>query len=242
MQFIISVMLLTAALMIQDNKTAQAVELVNIPRTIGEQPVYQSKSPKYCLLVFGPQAETRVWVVVDGNQAYIDRNANGDLTEEGEQVSSQSGTGFDLGSIKLSGGATHKLGLSLLGESRFSMSIVTAETGSRYVGKNRFPKPQFGDRPQDAPIIHPDGPATLAPYGELTVIPRNPKGSIRNSWLRLTLGSPGHGPCTVTSWSSAVRCTHKELRRARLVADIEFPSRDPRSGPIKSRQTLDSKG
>jgi hypothetical protein len=31
-----------------------------IDRTIAKQPRYHSK-PKYCLLVFGPEAKTRVW-------------------------------------------------------------------------------------------------------------------------------------------------------------------------------------
>jgi hypothetical protein len=36
--------------------------------------------------VFGPEATTRVWLVVDGDFLYVDRNANGDLTERGERV------------------------------------------------------------------------------------------------------------------------------------------------------------
>jgi hypothetical protein len=40
--------------------------------------------PRYCLLVFGPQAKTRVWIVEDGKKLYVDRNANGDLTDDGE--------------------------------------------------------------------------------------------------------------------------------------------------------------
>src|SRR5262249_48917300 len=42
--------------------------------------------PRYLLLVFGSEARTRVWLVEDGNTLYVDRNANGDLTEAGEAV------------------------------------------------------------------------------------------------------------------------------------------------------------
>ena len=63
---------------------AQAVDLIKIDRTIAKEPVYQSK-PKYCLLVFGPEAKTRVWLVRDGDLLYVDRNGNGDLTEKGER-------------------------------------------------------------------------------------------------------------------------------------------------------------
>src|SRR5262245_12310826 len=62
-----------------------AVDLTRIDRTIAKEPAYKSK-PKYCLLVFGPEAKTRVWLVLDGEVLYVDRNGNGDLTQEGKQV------------------------------------------------------------------------------------------------------------------------------------------------------------
>src|SRR5262252_4031078 len=62
-----------------------ATDLSKIDRTIGKEPTYESK-PKYCLLVFGPEAKTRVWLVLDGDVLYVDRNGNGDLTEPNEKV------------------------------------------------------------------------------------------------------------------------------------------------------------
>jgi hypothetical protein len=53
-------------------------------RRLAKEPVYQ-EAPKYFLLVFGPDAKTSVWVVFDGTTLYVDRNANGDLTEPGER-------------------------------------------------------------------------------------------------------------------------------------------------------------
>src|SRR6266404_834536 len=61
-------------------------DLKKVDRTIGREPAYVSKQPQYCLLVFGPKATTRVWLVIDGDFLYIDRNGNGDLTEPGERV------------------------------------------------------------------------------------------------------------------------------------------------------------
>ena len=50
-----------------------------------KEPVYESE-PRYALLVTGPNAEKRNWVVLDGfSTAYLDLNENGDLTEEGEK-------------------------------------------------------------------------------------------------------------------------------------------------------------
>lgn len=68
-----------------------AADLTKIDRSIRKEPVYQSKTPRYCLLVFGPEAKTRVWLVLDGKNLYVDRNGNGDLTEEGEKIAAQKG-------------------------------------------------------------------------------------------------------------------------------------------------------
>src|SRR5437762_1445801 len=64
--------------------TAGPVDLSRIDRTLGKEPAYQSR-PKYCLLVFGPEAKARVWLVLAGDTLYVDKNGNGDLTEEGER-------------------------------------------------------------------------------------------------------------------------------------------------------------
>lgn len=39
-----------------------------------------AKSAKYCLLVFGPEAKTRVWLAWDGTAIYADPTGAGDLT------------------------------------------------------------------------------------------------------------------------------------------------------------------
>jgi hypothetical protein len=62
-----------------------AVDLTEIERKIVKEPAYRTK-PKYCLLVLGPEAKTRIWLVQDGDTLYVDRNGNGDLTEPGEKV------------------------------------------------------------------------------------------------------------------------------------------------------------
>jgi hypothetical protein len=65
---------------------AWAADLTKIERFIAKEPRYQTRTPEYCLLVFGPEAKTRVWLVRDGDTLYVDRNGNGDLTEPGEKV------------------------------------------------------------------------------------------------------------------------------------------------------------
>lgn len=65
---------------------AALVDLSQVDRSLRKEPVYESKRPQYCLLVFGPRAEPRVWIVLDGDVLYLDRNGNGDLTEPGERL------------------------------------------------------------------------------------------------------------------------------------------------------------
>jgi hypothetical protein len=77
--------LLCSAALLLVPSPAGAADLSKIDRSIKKEPRYKS-SPRYCLLVFGPEAKARVWLVVDGATLYVDRNANGDLTEEGEKV------------------------------------------------------------------------------------------------------------------------------------------------------------
>jgi hypothetical protein len=65
---------------------AAGIDPAAIDRTIKKEPAYQTKTPRYCLLVFGPEAKTRVWLVLDGDTLYVDRNADGDLTGADEKV------------------------------------------------------------------------------------------------------------------------------------------------------------
>jgi hypothetical protein len=65
--------------------TSYAADLTKIDRIVKKEPAYLAK-PKYCLLVFGPEAKERVWLVLDGDKLYVDRNGNGDLTEPGKRI------------------------------------------------------------------------------------------------------------------------------------------------------------
>src|SRR4051812_21776583 len=67
---------------------APGADLSAIDRTVRKEPAYKGQ-PRYCLLVFGPEAKARVWLVLDGDTLYVDRNGNGDLTEPGEKVAAE---------------------------------------------------------------------------------------------------------------------------------------------------------
>lgn len=80
--------------------SAAAADLTKVPRRITKEPAYAGKTPRYCLLVFGPEAEARVWLVLDGDTLYIDRNGNGDLTEANEKVTLAKFTSMESGFVK----------------------------------------------------------------------------------------------------------------------------------------------
>jgi hypothetical protein len=91
-----------------------------IDRTIGKEPVYKTKSPKYGLLAFGKEGKDRIWLVLDGDTLYVDRNGDGDLTEPGKKIApavmrgldpKEFGLTFRAGELNV-GGRTHK-GLSI---------------------------------------------------------------------------------------------------------------------------------
>ena len=56
--------------------------LQQIDRWIAHEPKYKS-TPRYLLLAFGPTAATKVWLVEDGKTLYVDKNADGDLADDG---------------------------------------------------------------------------------------------------------------------------------------------------------------
>ncbi len=87
-----------------------------IDRTIGKEPAYQTKSPKYCLLAFGAEGKDRVWLVLDGDMLYVDRNGDGGLTKPGNKIAAEKrqggdsevdGYSFNVGEVTV-GGRTHK--------------------------------------------------------------------------------------------------------------------------------------
>jgi hypothetical protein len=58
-----------------ETERTTVVDYDKVERRLTKEPAYQTKIPKYALLLFGPKARLRVWVVLDGETLYVDRNA-----------------------------------------------------------------------------------------------------------------------------------------------------------------------
>src|SRR5436309_7896290 len=100
---------LLASLMLGGPPAAPAapVDLGSIPRTIAHEPAYQG-TPRYCLLVFGKDAATRIWLVQDGGTLYVDRQRNGDLTAPGNKITSNNPNSFVIDRLIERDGTTHQ--------------------------------------------------------------------------------------------------------------------------------------
>ena len=216
--------------------TAWGGDLTKIDRTIAKEPAYKSK-PKYCLLVIGPEAKTRVWLVLDGETLYVDRNGNGDLTEDGERIEARKADWadpgaprifryfFEVADIAAEDGKTKRDTLRLLfwGPAR---QAIHENKCLIDVGKQRAAYVRFADR-SDAPILQFSGPLSFRlaqpQHFVLGQEPRPLNGIDPANWLQVQAGTPGWG-----TGGTFVGCdgSHDDSRKERKLearADIDFP-------------------
>jgi hypothetical protein len=188
---------------------AWAADLDKIDRTIKKEPVYKGK-PAYCLLVFGPEAKFRVWLVVDAAVLYVDRNGNGDLTEPGKRVPAYfrkgDSVGFRPGQIDMPDGKTkYYLTQVRKDEDGCDMCIRLQHRDYTRAGFDGPGKLCFADRARDAPIIHFLGPLTLQRFepqagsvsSHLKAQPLE-RGQVND--LAFSLGTPGLGSGTFAKY------------------------------------------
>jgi hypothetical protein len=229
----------------------QAGELDKIDCPLVKEPAYQSKAPKYALLVFGPEARTRTWLVLDGTTLYVDRNGNGDLTETGEKIAGTKGNRFSdesytfaIGELRdgdrrhLNAQLTVSGVKSVPGRGPRSMEFFirmdvdipgyhgSGEGGRvlQFAGSSDLDGDlQFSARPQDAPVLHFGGPWTIA-LGDRTAFRVN-----REMHLYLVVGTPGRGKGTFVSTGYEGVVPPDVHPRA----EIAFPAQKPGDPPVK---------
>ncbi len=216
-----------------------AAHLTKIDRTIAKEPVYKNK-PKYCLLVFGPEAKARVWLVLDGEGLYVDRNSNGDLTEEGERSERTVGTGrstfheFEVRDLRPEGHTTstclHAWSYRSRAE-RVRLELLVDGKPWRVAGADEVPDGplHFGDRPEHAPVVHIDGPLTFKVRGR--DVPALVPG--KKSSFSVYVGTPGFG---IGSWTGIIGEMWPQSMTP--VAEIELPPEKPGAQPTVVRLDL----
>jgi hypothetical protein len=238
-----------------------AADFSKIDRTIRKEPTYQSKSPKYCLLVFGPEATARVWLVLDGDALYVDRNGNGDLTEDGERIGSvkvpprmkaYAQFFFDVRNLEPMGGKVHRKypRMAVMRVKERGYSIVL-ELGGGRLQCSFDDRLQWSDRPKDAPILHFDGPLTLALASHAQESFNWYVKPGEKTELHALIGTPGAGKHTFVGlqhgqWTLADALDADPDAKPRPLvpegvhplAEIEFPSKAPGGLPFRVKAVL----
>lgn len=140
------------------------------PAPPAKEPAYQTSSPRYAVLTFG---RDRVWVVLDGDTLYADRNGDGDLTDKTERKKSvgmyEDGTHrFEFGNLRRVGGQKAQLFVTS-GKDGERVSLTVGGVDYRFVtGPTSL---RFAGRPQDAPVIPFEGPLRLMPSTGRSFVP-----------------------------------------------------------------------
>ena len=137
-------------------------KLIKIDRTITKLPKFESEKPGYCLLAFGPGAEHRVWVIFDGNKLFVDRNGDGDLTDDGaiaaDPALSMPSRSYvfsvtDIGPAKQEKKYALMLSTITVGASQPAAILIVTREGhpAQRVGPTDL---RFTDKPEDARVLH----------------------------------------------------------------------------------------
>jgi hypothetical protein len=198
-----------------------------------------------------------MWLVLDGQVLYVDRNGDGDLTGTDESLAMDPNRGgFATTALKPAGSKFEysdllvrvkdggRCEIHLRRKAHFpqrkssdsELQALTAMVGFTAVSSREWMDRadieeydfQFGDSAREAPIVHVDGPLTLRPLFTNQVFERGVR-----THFPVMVGTPGLGKGTFTQvlfWGGDPDG----------VADIAFPPRDPRGEPIAVKVVLQS--
>ena len=187
---------------------AKGIDYSGIDRTIGKEPAYTAQ-PLYCLFLLDREGKFRVWAVFDKSAPdarhydvlYLDKNGNGDLTEEGER--------FTGGEKIMVNAALQVPGAKGLEHRCFCFGVSAWKVKEPYFSgaflwdakkRPHLVYPDMGTRyektPAEAPVIHPD------PEGFLTFALRHTPGTSRapviskrpGNPMSFWIGNPGDSP------------------------------------------------
>jgi hypothetical protein len=191
-------------------------DLGKLNRRIAKEPIYNSGQPLYGLLVFGPKADKRLWIVLDSSKRdarhfdvlYIDRNADSDLTTADEQLFAKESEGqaiFSLPDFKdPATGALHsEFRVRVTGDKQDVM-VSLKWRGKSKMGGGYPADPdtymRLSPKPQTAPVVwfQGDGPFRFQRWygGQLSIGGAND--------FKVFLGQIGWGPSSFCAFQEHV--------------------------------------
>jgi hypothetical protein len=213
-------------------------DLGKLDRTIRKQPTYTAKQPLYGLLVFGPKADKRVWIVLDKSKPdadhydvlYVDRNADGDLTASDERlVAKQEGGNSIFTLAKFSDPALDTehtdFSVRVSGKERPDVMVKLKWRGKMSMGGGYPPDPgdymKLAPEPQKAPVVwfQGDGPFRFQRWygGQLTV------GGADD--FKVFLGQAGHGPSSFCAFAEHVLPEGEAVQATLIYTDADGKER-----------------
>jgi hypothetical protein len=255
--------LLGWAILILAAPYAWAGDEVNFDRSIVKEPAYQSSAPRYGLLTLGREGKTRVWLVfdivpnprradTDKHYLYVDRNGNGDLTENGERVEAivhqrvmlhTLGPSvppikvqlleFLIGEIKAGDGTIYKdvkliVHPSLGAERPCTVYATVPGCGVQRSELNLV----FANRPEDAPVVRFGSSMTMR-----FALGMTHRLSLSQEFnLQAEVGTSGVGAASFVSL-----CNDSFPKDIHPIAEIEWPHREAGKPPIKRCVTLNQR-
>jgi hypothetical protein len=219
-----------------------AVDYSRIERKIAREPAYRSMRPMYALLLFGPKAAMRVWLVLDGDELYLDRNGDGDLTGKDEHLGNLS----KVKDVTLADpdGKT-KYVITNIGSYQNGMPAEHLMINVDIRGPlsyRQYCDLKTAEKPNRASLAHFHGPLTAGPR---TINWKVPSG------LTLTTGEkPGDLYAMIGTMSAEHGCwvvvrTHigndsAFAKEVRPMVEVEFPASAPDGKSVKKRYRLDA--
>jgi hypothetical protein len=185
--------LLPAALLVAVSLSpACAADLRKIDRTVPDEPKFSTAAPNYCLLAFGPEARTTVWLIRDGDVMQVHASPDGKAAKTWRQVRSESA--FDLGNIWEDERTCHK-NLRCWPRSGHDMVAVYVGGKRQIAGRDRSGKLKFAATAKEAPVIHFNGPLTLDLFYD-----QEPFEVGGGADMTAVVGTPGVGPGTFATF------------------------------------------
>jgi hypothetical protein len=231
---------------------AAAVDYDKVERKLTKEPAYRTRTPRYALLLFGPAARP-VWVVLDGETLYVDRNGDGDLTAGNERFAREA----DCKAVEIADtdGKTRYVIDKVQTDHSFYPARVRQEREKKgtppglmdHVSvKGPVEYQQYCDivemrgDPRKAMLAHFHGPLTIGP---MTINWRLPgsaalrKGKAPTEFIaNVGTMSEKHGCWVVVRTCDETKCLFPN--GVRPVAEVEFPPARPGAAPVKKTYAL----
>ena len=218
------------------------IDYAKINRTLPKEPAYQSKAPKYALLLFGPEAKLHVWIVLDGEVVYLDRHGGGNLVDPKARFAKPS----DCKDIEIPDpdGKTRyvitSVGVFRDGDPPRAHLLVSVDIKGP-LAYRQYCDVELRDSRPKAAVAHFHGPLTVGPTTLNWQLP--PKLGIKAgdspTDLAAVVGTMDmeHGCWVVVRSHDQDRSAFPE--GVRPVVDVEFPPKEPGGAPVKKRYELD---